>query len=243
MTPILQVENLEVSYGNVGVIDSLSLAIQERSACVILGPNGSGKTTLLNAITGAKEIRAGTVRFNGEDITGASATQIVRKGLVQIPQGRELFPQMTVLDNLRVGAYYHLSSGEIDERLEWVFQRFPRLHERQQQKAITLSGGEQQMVAIARGLMLKPKMLLLDEPSAGLAPAFVREIAQIIQDIVADDVTVVIVEQNIGYALRIARQVCVLRGGRLVFDGTPEEIPTDYEAFFRRFYVGDDKSA
>jgi len=234
---LLEVRNLEVSYGKVRIFQDFSLRIDDGQICAIVGPNGSGKTTLVNSISGLKEVRSGTILFMGEDVTHLPPRDRVRRGIVQVSQNRDLFPNLTVLDNLLVGARYHYPRATVHDRLEWIFCLFPRLRERSRQSACTLSGGEQQMLSIARSLMLRPRLLLLDEPSASLAPILLRELGEIIRGLVKEGATVVVVEQNVAFALDLAGRVFVLRGGRLVFDGSPEQVPREQTEFFRRFYV------
>ncbi len=226
----LEVEHLEVAYGPVRALHGVSLHVDPGEMVAVIGANGAGKTTLLRAISGLLRPKAGRIRFNGHEITGWAPERIVALGLVQIPERRQLFDSMSVEDNLRLGAYLRLRRGErkaVEEDLQRVFEIFPRLKERRRQMAGTLSGGEQQMLAIGRGLMARPRVLLLDEPSLGLAPLLVQELFRILRTLREQGLTLLLVEQNARQALRIADRAYVMETGRIVREGTAIELLTD----------------
>lgn len=235
MNALLQVEGLHAGYGPVEVLHGLDLRVDEGEVVVILGANGAGKTTTMRAISGTIA-RRGLISFGGHDITKATPVAIVRHGLAQVPQGRGTFPDLTVEDNLLAGAYVR-GDGEVEADMERWYQVFPRLAERRSQKAGSLSGGEQQMLAIARALMCRPKLLLLDEPSLGLAPIITQELFDVIQLLNAQEgASVLLVEQNANLAVRIAHRVYLLETGRIVAAGTAEEISSDDS--IRKAYLG-----
>ncbi len=218
----LEVEGLEVAYGPVRALHGVSLWVDPGEIVAVIGANGAGKSTLLRAISGLLRPRAGRIWFDGQEITGWPPERIVARGLVHIPERRQLFASMSVEDNLRLGAYLRLRRGErkgVEEDLERVYEIFPRLKERRRQLAGTLSGGEQQMLAIGRGLMARPRMLLLDEPSLGLAPLLVRELFRIIVALREQGLTLLLVEQNARQALRVADRAYVMETGRIVREG------------------------
>ena len=217
---MLSVRDLRVHYGNVAAVNGVSLAVGDGEIVAVIGPNGAGKTSTLRAISGLVRPSAGRIVFNGTDISGWKAHRVVGLGLSHAPEGRRLFPHMTVLENLKMGAYRRGNGAAVDRTLEEVVTRFPRLAERRHQRAGTLSGGEQQMLAIGRALMAEPRMLILDEPSFGLAPMVVREIGRIIGAINHDrKVAVLLVEQNARMALAISSRTYVLETGKIVLDG------------------------
>jgi len=217
---VLSVRDLRVHYGNVAAVNGVSLAVGDGEIVAVIGPNGAGKTSTLRAISGLVRPSAGRIVFNGTDISGWKAHRVVALGLSHAPEGRRLFPHMTVLENLKMGAYRRGNGAAVDLTLEEVVTRFPRLAERRHQRAGTLSGGEQQMLAIGRALMAEPRMLILDEPSFGLAPMVVREIGRIIGAINHDrKVAVLLVEQNARMALAISSRTYVLETGKIVLDG------------------------
>ena len=217
---MLSVRDLRVHYGNVAAVNGVSLAVGDGEIVAVIGPNGAGKTSTLRAISGLVRPSAGRIVFNGTDISGWKAHRVVALGLSHAPEGRRLFPHMTVLENLKMGAYRRGNGAAVDLTLEEVVTRFPRLAERRHQRAGTLSGGEQQMLAIGRALMAEPRMLILDEPSFGLAPMVVREIGRIIGAINHDrKVAVLLVEQNARMALAISSRTYVLETGKIVLDG------------------------
>jgi len=213
---LLQVKEIQVNYGRVPALHNVSLEVAENSIVALLGSNGAGKTTTLRAISGLLHPARGTIEFDGKRIERMRADQLVRVGIAHVPEGRQIFPELTVRENLRLGAYTRRDARAMEQDLQRVFTYFPRLRERLTQNAGTLSGGEQQMLAIGRGLMSKPRLLLLDEPSLGLAPLFVKEIFQIIADIRTSGTTVILVEQNAHMALNIADYAYLLQTGRIV---------------------------
>ena len=221
---LLAVEGLEVAYGNVTALWDVSFDVGEREIVALVGANGAGKSTTLKTISGLLRPRRGAVRLDGEDLTRVPPTAVVARGVVHVPEGRKLFPEMTVRDNLLLGGYHRAARAHQAERIERVFAIFPRLRERARQTAGTLSGGEQQMVAIGRGLMAGPRILMLDEPSLGLAPIMVEEMFRVIEEIARQGVTVLLVEQNTEHALAVAHRGFVLESGRVVHAGTGGEV-------------------
>ena len=234
--PILAVKDMRVHYGKVEAVRGVSFALAEGSLVSLIGANGAGKSTILQALVGLKRPTAGEVWFQGKRIDGKETPSIVRQGMSLCPEGRRLFADLTVLDNLTLGAYLRRDRDGIKNDLEEVFARFPRLRERAKQRAGSLSGGEQQMVAMGRALMSRPKLLLLDEPSLGLSPILVREIGHIIQDINARGVTIILVEQNANMALTLAKQAYVLETGRIVLEGDTGDLLADERV--KRAYLG-----
>jgi branched-chain amino acid transport system ATP-binding protein len=224
---MLTVEHLSVFYGDVQALWDVSLAITEGEIVTLIGSNGAGKTTTLHTISGLLRPRQGSITFAGQERQRESPQRIVEAGLIHIAEGRELFPYMTVLENLDLGAFAKRARRQRRQTLEYVLDLFPRLRERRQQLTGTLSGGEQQMVAIGRGLMARPRLLMLDEPSLGLAPLLVAELFDCIRRINADQVTVLLVEQNVHLALEIAHRAYVLENGRTVRSGTAAELRAD----------------
>jgi branched-chain amino acid transport system ATP-binding protein len=239
VTPLLAVEDLRSGYGGIGspveVLRGVSLAVGHGEVVALLGSNGAGKTTLINTLCGVVPANGGRTCFEGQEITRAHYTRIVDAGLIQVPEGRKLFPNLTVLENLELGAYRRGKPNRA-HNLERVFGIFPRLRERQAQKAGTLSGGEQQMCAIGRGLMSEPKLLVLDEPSLGLAPVVVDEMFALTGTLNAQGLAILIVEQNVGQSLQIAHRAYVLENGALRFSGTPGELLANPE--LKRAYLG-----
>ncbi len=233
---VLIIEELNVFYGGIHALKEVSFQVKEGEIMTLIGANGAGKTTTLKAISGLIRGRSGSIRYNGEDIASMPAHQIVRKGLSQVPEGRRVFADMSVAENLTLGAYHRKEAISIKSDLEWVYQLFPRLAERQQQMAGTLSGGEQQMLAIGRGLMSHPKLLLLDEPSMGLAPLLVKEIFEIIREINSTGVTILLVEQNAHMALSVADTAYVMETGRVVLSGRAAEVAANAQV--RAAYLG-----
>jgi branched-chain amino acid transport system ATP-binding protein len=232
---MLTIDHLQASYGKVQTLWEISFEVPAGEIVALVGANGAGKTTTLKVLSGLLKPQAGRITLNGEHLEGCSPPDIVRRGIVHVPEGRGLFPDMTVFDNLLMGAYGTPVTGRRD-RMEKVFAIFPRARERQQQLAGTLSGGEQQMVAIGRGLMADPKLLMLDEPSLGLAPLMVEEVFRVIKAINALGVTVLLVEQNTQHALALASRGYVLEAGRVVLSGSGQELLTN-EAV-RKAYLG-----
>ena len=220
---MLEVKNLEVYYGVIQAIKGISFEVNEGEVIALIGANGAGKTTTLQTITGMLSPAAGEIIFEGCDISKIPGHKIVSMGMAHVPEGRRVFAELSVYENLKLGAYTRKDKQEIAETLAKVYESFPRLEERKNQLAGTLSGGEQQMLAIARGLMSNPKVLLLDEPSLGLAPLIVNDIMEIIKNINKEGISVLLVEQNARKALAIAHQACVLEQGRIVKRGTGKE--------------------
>ena len=221
---LLEIKDLEVSYGIIKAIKGISFDVNEGEVIALIGANGAGKTTILHTITGLITADRGTVQFEGKEITKVPAHKIVGMGMAHVPEGRRVFANLTVLQNLKMGAYTRKDKNEIEQTLETVYTRFPRLKERQNQMAGTLSGGEQQMLAMGRALMSHPKIILMDEPSMGLSPIFVNEIFDIIQSVSASGTKVLLVEQNARKALSIADRAYVLETGNVVLEGKADEL-------------------
>jgi branched-chain amino acid transport system ATP-binding protein len=221
---LLKIENINVYYGPIHALKDVSLSVSEGSIVSLIGANGAGKTTTLKTISGLLRPKSGTIRFRGQDITSRPAQDVVSLGISQVPEGRRVFPAMSVQENLEMGAYLRKDKDGIAQDFDNVFKRFPRLKERRKQMAGTLSGGEQQMLAIGRALMARPVLMLLDEPSMGLAPLLVREIFEIIKDINANGTTILLVEQNARMALSIADKAYVLETGSVVLEGEAKEM-------------------
>jgi len=235
-TPLLRVEDLSIRYGHVQALERVSLEVRAGEVVTLIGSNGAGKSTALRSISRTVPIHSGHIAFEARDISGARPSDVVRLGIAQVPEGRRMLARQTVLDNLVLGAYTRSDASEIQADIERQFGRFPRLAERRNQLAGTLSGGEQQMLAIARALMSRPRLLLLDEPSLGLAPLIVRGIFDIIGDLHQSGVTILLVEQNARLALQIADRAYVLEAGRLTISGPSSELLNDERV--RRAYLG-----
>ena len=233
---LLQVKDIHVHYGPVAAVKGITLDVDEADFVALIGSNGAGKSTTLRTISGLEQPTAGSILFDGEAIDRLSADRIVRLGVAHVPEGRRIFKDLTVVENLRLGAFTRDDQKAIDADLEKLFDVFPRLRERQHQMARTMSGGEQQMVAIARALMSRPRMLLLDEPSLGLAPLIVQEIARILVDINRDGVAVVLVEQNAELALELARHGYVLETGNIALEGEASTLMDNEHV--RKAYLG-----
>lgn len=233
---MLKLFNIQSSYGHIKALKGVTIEVKQGNIVTILGANGAGKTTTLKTISGLIKPNVGTIEFMGERIDGRSPEVIVAKGIVQSPEGRQIFPGLSVIENLKIGAYSRKDRNNIPGDLERVYNYFPRLKERQNQTAGTLSGGEQQMLAIARALMAKPKLLLLDEPSLGLAPLVVKEIFEIIKEINKEGVTILLVEQNARQALAIANYAYILQTGLVVLEGKAEELRNNEEV--KATYLG-----
>ncbi|MGM0508468.1 MAG: ABC transporter ATP-binding protein [Fusobacteriota bacterium] len=234
---MLKVEDLHVYYGNIHALKGVDLEINEGEIVSLIGANGAGKTTTLQAISKLLDIKVGNIEFLGDNIVDLKATDIVKKGLIQVPEGRRVFSTMSVMENLEMGAYLRTDKQEIKKDLENVFNIFPRLYERKNQLSGTLSGGEQQMLAMGRALMSSPKLLLLDEPSMGLAPLLIRDIFDIIKKINKEKgITILLVEQNAHMALKIADRAYVIETGKVVMNGTAKEIREDESV--REAYLG-----
>jgi branched-chain amino acid transport system ATP-binding protein len=224
---MLEVQGLVVRYGGITALRGVDLAVREGEIVTLIGANGAGKSTLLSAVMGLVKPAAGRVRFQGRDITGRKAHLLSRQGLIMVPEGRRVFANLSVHENLLLGAYARPMDQELAADLEQVYRTFPRLAERRRQAAGTLSGGEQQMLALGRALMGRPRLLMLDEPSLGLAPLLVAEVFEIIRRIHAQGVTVLLIEQNAAAALSIAHRGYVLETGRVVLSGTGQELMAD----------------
>ena len=221
---MLNVENIKLGYNNIPVIYDISFRVEKNEIVSLIGGNGNGKSTILKGLSGVMHPSSGKIVFNGQDITTAPAHRIVALGMSHVPEGRRLFPNLSVYKNLLLGAYLTNDKKIIADRLEYVYSIFPILKDRSQQKANTLSGGEQQMVAIGRGLMSRPKLLMLDEPSWGIAPKLVDKIFEVIQEIRKDGVTILLVEQDVQEALDISDRAYVIQTGRVALEGTGKEL-------------------
>jgi branched-chain amino acid transport system ATP-binding protein len=233
---LLEVKNITVHYGKSLAVEDISLEVAEGSIVSIIGANGAGKSTILKALSGLVPLTSGEIWFSGQRIDGRSTTDIVKLGIVQIPEGRWLFPYLTVLVNLKMGASLRKDKEGVNKDLEEVYRLFPRLHERRNQKAGTLSGGEQQMLAIGRGLMASPRLLLMDEPSLGLAPIVIEELGEVIKSINQAGVSVLLVEQNVPLAIGIATRGYALQTGRVVLEGDIEKLRSSETV--KRAYLG-----
>lgn len=234
---MLQVESIDVSYGDVQVLKRISLEVREKELVAVIGANGAGKTTLINTISGILKPRKGTIMFLGKCISACSANKIVAQGVVQVPEGRLLFPEMTVRENLEMGGYLLSRGQSMHKHLDSVYSLFPVLSEREKQLAGTMSGGEQQMVAIGRALMSAPKMIMFDEPSLGLAPKLVQSIFEMVQRINKDlGITVLLVEQNVQHSCQISDRAIVIENGEVVLQGTGAEMLKNDHV--RRAYLG-----
>lgn len=233
---MLRIENINVYYGAIHAIKDISLTVNEGEIVTLIGANGAGKSTTLRTISGLLKPKTGKIEFMGKSIAGTPAQDIVKAGISQVPEGRRVFANMTVMENLDLGAYIRNDKKGIQEDFNSVFERFPRLSERKEQLSGTLSGGEQQMLAMGRALMSRPKLLLLDEPSMGLAPLLVKEIFSIVQAINKTGTTVLLVEQNANMALSIAHKAYVLETGRITLSGNAKELAASEEV--RKAYLG-----
>lgn len=234
---MLEVNELNVYYGVIQAIKGISFHVNEGEVVALIGANGAGKTTILHTITGLIEAKSGEILFEGKNITKTAGHKIVSMGMAHVPEGRRVFSELTVLQNLKLGAYTRKDKDEIERALETVYERFPRLYERKNQTAGTMSGGEQQMLAMGRALMSHPKLILMDEPSMGLSPIFVNEIFDIIQKVSASGTTVLLVEQNAKKALTIADRAYVLETGLIVKEGAADELLHDDT--IRKAYLGE----
>ena len=234
---MLEIKDLEVYYGMIQAIKGISFEVNEGEVIALIGANGAGKTTILHTISGLIAPKKGSITFEGQEITKIPAHKIVENGLAQVPEGRRVFPSLSVLRNLKLGAYTRKDKKEIEDTLKIVYERFPRLEERKNQPAGTLSGGEQQMLAMGRALMSRPRIILMDEPSMGLSPIFVNEIFDIIKKVSASGTTVLLVEQNAKKALSIADRGYVLETGKIVKEGKASDLLND-EAV-KKAYLGE----
>ncbi len=234
--PLLEVADVVTAYGKIEALKGVTLAVAQGSITCLLGPNGAGKTTLMMTTSGILKPRRGSIRFGGEEIAGRAPHDIVARGVALVPENRLVFPHMTVTDNLAAGAYQRNDKAEIAADVERLYGRFPRLRERRAQEAGTLSGGEQQMLAVARALMSRPKLLLMDEPSLGLAPLVVEEIFAIVAELNRGGTTIFLVEQNAHMALKVAHHFYLMEQGRVTFSGSPGALAED--EVIRRAYLG-----
>jgi branched-chain amino acid transport system ATP-binding protein len=235
--PLLEIEDMHSYYGHIQALQGISLTVEEGEVVTLIGSNGAGKTTTLRSIHGILPPREGRIVFDGEEIQGTPAHELIGRGIAQSPEGRKIFFRMTVLENLEMGAYHRNDRSEIREDMNRVFDLFPRLKERTRQEAGTMSGGEQQMLAIGRALMSRPRLLLLDEPSMGLAPVLVERIFQTIREINQQGTTILLVEQNANVALEIATRGYVLETGRIVNSASAEKLREDPKV--REAYLGE----
>jgi branched-chain amino acid transport system ATP-binding protein len=233
---MLDVSDLVTAYGKIEALKGVSLKVESGRITCLLGPNGAGKTTLMMTIAGILQPRKGSMRFDGAELAGLQPGRIVARGVALVPENRLVFPQMSVRENLLAGAYQRRDKGGVAADIECMYERFPRLRERREQLAGTLSGGEQQMLAVARALMSRPRLLLMDEPSLGLAPLVIAEIFKIVADLNRDGTTIFLVEQNAKMALKVAHHFYLMEQGRVTFDGTPGEIAED--EVIQRAYLG-----
>jgi branched-chain amino acid transport system ATP-binding protein len=236
MSTLLQLDGIEVGYGALTAVREVSLEVNVGETVALIGSNGAGKTTTLKAITGLLPLRRGAVALDGERIDGLSPARVVGRGIAHVPEGRQLFPTMTVRENLELGAAGPDARAKRGDTLEWVLRLFPRLAERTRQLAGTLSGGEQQMCAIGRGLMARPRLLMLDEPSLGLAPVVVKQIFEVLAQINRDGTTILLVEQNVARALGLAHRGYVLENGRVALSGSGDELLAS--GHIKRAYLG-----
>ena len=233
---MLKIENLHVSYGGIQALRGISLEVPDGKIVTLIGANGAGKSTTLRTITGLVKASSGSIQWNGEELLGKSIDKIVGSGIAMSPEGRRVFADMSVVENLRIGAYLRTDKAEIEKDVQWVYSLFPRLEERSWQLAGTLSGGEQQMLAVGRALMSRPKLMMLDEPSLGLAPLVVQDIFSIIREINRQGVTVLLIEQNANMALKIADLAYVLETGNITMSGTGAELLANEKV--REAYLG-----
>lgn len=229
MSALLEIEGLEAGYDGAPVLHGVDLTVENGGICGLIGPNGHGKSTLLKAISGVLPADAGVIRFDGQPITGAAVHEIVNHGVIHVPQGDLLFGDMPVLDNLLIGATRPEAKAHQEERLEFVFNLLPRLRERSSQSAFTLSGGERRMVAIGRGLMASGRLLMLDEPSLGLAPAVIDEIYEVIRQLAGTGQSVLLVEENVSRAAEVSDRLALMDHGKIVWRGKPDELADDLD--------------
>ena len=235
----LEIRDLHVSYGGIRALKGIDLTVEEGQIVTLIGANGAGKSTTLRAISGLQKPQSGSILYGGEELVGLPAKEIVRRGIIHVPEGRRVFPDMTVAENLKIGAFLRKDKDGIASDMDYVYSLFPRLKERSWQPAGTLSGGEQQMLAMGRALMSRPKVLMMDEPSLGLAPLIVKDIFSIIRRVNADGITVLLIEQNANAALRIADYGYVLETGVIALTGTGEELLRNESV--REAYLGKKK--
>jgi branched-chain amino acid transport system ATP-binding protein len=234
--PLLEVTDVHAHYGSIEALKGVSLTVEQGEVVTLIGSNGAGKSTTLRTITGLTPASSGSIVIEGEDITRVAAHEVVGRGIALSPEGRHCFSRMTVRENLDLGAYRRRKDGDVSDDLDRVFELFPRLKEREKQRAGTMSGGEQQMLAIGRALMAKPRLLLLDEPSMGIAPILVQRIYETISEINRTGMTILLVEQNANYALDISKRGYVLETGQVVLEGASSDLRTDPDV--QRAYLG-----
>ena len=233
---MLIIDNLHVSYGGIRALRGISMEVPDGKIVTLIGANGAGKSTTLRTISGLVKADSGSITYDGQELLGQPIYKILQKGIAMVPEGRRVFTNLTVLENLKIGAYLRNDKAQIEKDLDWVYELFPRLKERSWQAGGTLSGGEQQMLAVARALMGKPKVIMMDEPSLGLAPLVVRDIFDIIREINTQGVTVLLIEQNANMALKIADYAYVLETGRIGLSGTGRELLVNEDV--KKAYLG-----
>lgn len=238
---LLEVKDLVVSYGGIEALKGISFSVDEGQIVTLIGANGAGKSTTLRAITGIVPVKSGTILYNGEDITGMDTQKVVERGIALVPEGRRVFANLTVLENLKIGAYLRKDTAQIQKDIEYIYKLFPRLEERSWQLAGTLSGGEQQMLAVGRAMMTRPRLIMMDEPSLGLAPLVVKDIFGIISCLSADGITILLIEQNANAALHAAHYGYVLETGMMTLSGTGEELLSSKS--IQEAYLGRGKKA
>ena len=238
MSNILEIRNLSVSYGGINAVNSIDLDVPEGQIVTLIGANGAGKSTILRTITGLVKTKSGSIKYNGEELLGKQTDDIVSRGVTLVPEGRRVFTDLTVLENLKIGAY--LRKDSLSDDIEYVYSLFPRLKEREWQFAGTLSGGEQQMLAVGRALMARPKLIMMDEPSLGLAPLVVKSIFEIIETINKQGITVLLIEQNANMALQAAHYAYVLETGNITMQGSGKELLADER--IKEAYLGKKKN-
>ena len=238
---MLEISDLVTAYGKIEALKGVSLSVGHGQITCLLGPNGAGKTTLMMSIAGILQPRRGSIRLEGKELVGLSPARIVTRGVALVPENRLVFPQMSVRENLMAGAYQRGDRTEVEGDIQRMYARFPRLNERREQVAGTLSGGEQQMLAVARALMSRPRLLLMDEPSLGLAPLIVDEIFEIVAELNRDGTSIFLVEQNAHMALKVAHHFYLMEQGRVTFDGTPGQLTED--EVIHRAYLGTRRAA
>ena len=238
---LLEVKDLVVSYGGIEALQGIAFRVAAAQSVTLIGSNGAGKSTTLRAITGIVPVKSGTILYNGEDITGMDTQKVVERGIALVPEGRRVFANLTVLENLKIGAYLRKDTAQIQKDIEYIYKLFPRLEERSWQLAGTLSGGEQQMLAVGRAMMTRPRLIMMDEPSLGLAPLVVKDIFGIISRLSADGITILLIEQNANAALHAAHYGYVLETGMMTLSGTGEELLSSKS--IQEAYLGRGKKA
>ena len=238
---LLEVKDLVVSYGGIEALKGISFSVDEGQIVTLIGANGAGKSTTLRAITGIVPVKSGTITYNGENITGMDTQKVVERGIALVPEGRRVFANLTVLEYLKIGAYLRKDTAQIQKDIEYIYKLFPRLEERSWQLAGTLSGGEQQMLAVGRAMMTRPRLIMMDEPSLGLAPLVVKDIFGIISRLSADGITILLIEQNANAALHAAHYGYVLETGMMTLSGTGEELLSSKS--IQEAYLGRGKKA